>query len=359
MDGWDFFFTIVGIGLVILVLLDVFLVTFHLDIDGILLPRIQNGVWAFFSFLSKKFRRQRRQIIAMAGPVMIAGTFISWICLFFLGFALIVSPHIQTSFRAEEALGKLNFLDALYYSGGTGAVLGFGDITPLRGWLQFLAVIQAAFGFALLSGVVTYMLNVAIGVSRRNRMAEEVLTQTDQTGKGVLFVARSLKVEGVPLLWTRYQSLLSSLQDVREKMHQFPILDLYYRSADRDRDPEPMIRTLAEIAIAGQLASREPSASSIRQVSLELGQSTILLMQTIARKYMRAKVLVEICNPKPTSEDQKRVQETLAHLKRQLAPEFDLKDAGDDTELVKLACRTRIFLTELDSLTGWKLDHPD
>jgi hypothetical protein len=61
----------------------------------------------------------------------LVATLFVWVGLFILAFALMVWPHMNgAAFSSASGLEPLGFVDALYYSGGTGTVLRFGDITP-------------------------------------------------------------------------------------------------------------------------------------------------------------------------------------------------------------------------------------
>ena len=55
-------------------------------------------------------------------------TLLVWVGLFIVAFALMAWPHVNgEAFSSPNDLEPLGFVDALYYSGGTGTVLGFAE----------------------------------------------------------------------------------------------------------------------------------------------------------------------------------------------------------------------------------------
>jgi hypothetical protein len=182
----------------IVILLDVVLSVFHLDLSGPISTATQRAISRFMVLLSKRFRWARRNLLALIGPAAMVSTLLVWVGLFILAFALMVWPHVNgESFSRTSGLEPLGFIDALYYSGGTGTVLGFGDITPQSPVWKILAFVEAGLGFALMTAIITYMLTVTSAVAERNALANEVLAETDQAGDGVNHLILSFNYEGV------------------------------------------------------------------------------------------------------------------------------------------------------------------
>ncbi len=352
MDFLDLVIIVSGTFLVLLVLLDVFLAVLHIDISGIIAPRIFRFIWRSAIFLSSALPRLRRQILALAGPVMMVSIFLIWIGLFILGFSLIYWRNLP-SYRGEAELGPLGFIDALYYSGITGTVLGYGDISPLTGAMKACAFIQSGLGFALLTGIVAYLLSVSGGVTQRNSLALFLSAATQGGEGGIRFLTRSLESTGADL-FERLFFLCHSLQGLHERMHQFPILDLFYRSLDRLRDPEPMLLALTEIAIGAQLLTLSPTHRRLRPVAEELGWTIENTMKLFARQYMGRDLLEQLENPKPETVDRDYLEEIRNRLDAHLAQPLSALDGAQSALL--LACRRRVFFTDLARFTGWQRD---
>src|ERR671914_33127 len=131
MEWWGLPVTVLGAAMAIVILLDVVLSVFHLDLSGPISTATQRAISRFMVLLSKRFRWARRSLLALIGPAAIVSTLFVWVGLFILAFALMVWPHMNgEAFSRASGLEPLGFIDALYFSGGAGTVLGFGGITP-------------------------------------------------------------------------------------------------------------------------------------------------------------------------------------------------------------------------------------
>jgi hypothetical protein len=355
MEPLDLLFVSFGIALILLALLDVFLAVLHLDISGVFAPRIFRIIWKCAVFLARRFSGIRRQILALAGPVMMVLIFLIWIGLFTFGFALIYWRNLS-SYRSETELGTLGFIDALYYSGITGTVLGYGDISPISGAMKLCAFIQSGLGFALLTGIVTYLLSVSNGVTLRNSLTLHLAAATKGGTDGVHLLVRCLQSRAQSDLPERFTYLNNSLQKLHEKMHQFPILDLFYRSRDPLRDPEPMLLSMTEICAAGHILSLTPSHSRLRPMAEELGWTITNTMKLFAKQYLGQSLCHKIEEPEPEQIDRdylEQIRNTLSpHLSESFPPTYQ-----DSTEALFLVCRRRIFFEELDRFTDWQSDH--
>src|SRR5918999_1400070 len=209
MEWWGWPVTALGVVMAIAILLDVVLSVFHLDLSGPISTATQRAIARFM-----------------------------------------VLPHMnEESFSSASGLEPLSFIDALYYSGGTGMVLGYGDITPQSPVWKILAFVEAGLGFALMTAIITYMLTVTSAVAERNALANEVLGETDQAGHAVNHLILSFNYEDVSGLHNRLQGLLDGLQGLRARLRELPVIELYYRSRDPSRDFEPMMRAITEMTI--------------------------------------------------------------------------------------------------------------
>lgn len=304
--------------------------------------------------LTRLFPLSRSSLVAMAGPLMIVTTITAWIGLFILGFALIYWPYLHY-FRSDDEFVVLGFIHALYFSGGTATVLGFGDISPLSGALQVISFIQAGLGFALLTGILTYLINVVSGVSERNALALRLWTITGCTGDGTVAVVRALKHEEIADLRLRLQSLHDVLYIIHQKMYQFPILDLFYRSHQLIYSPEYMIRSAAQIAIASQILATAPTYRRLTNVAEELGEVSLNLMILITQQHLSNVLMQKLKYPEPEMIDEQQLQEIQTILS---GTNVDLKlsDLAPNRKTLELICRLRVFLKEADEFTSWRMD---
>jgi hypothetical protein len=193
VEPWGYAAMMLGAALVLWSLIEVWLTIYHKDLDGPATRALQSAVWRVFHLSGRTWRDARRMLLSFAGPVMVLATFGLWVVLFLLGSALMVWPNLAEGYRTEDELGDLGFIDALYYAGVTGTVLGYGDITPLTPLLKVLTFFISGYGFILLGGGITYLLSVVNGASRRNVLALRVRAATHRTGDGVLLIQDAMQ----------------------------------------------------------------------------------------------------------------------------------------------------------------------
>jgi hypothetical protein len=122
MNAWDWIASVGGALLIFTMLVEVVVTVLHPDLDGAIVRAVHRIIWRALILTSRGFRRGRRALLALAGPIMMTATLLVWVGMFIVGFALIVWPHLDAEFLAAEELGRLDFVDALYFSGVTGTV---------------------------------------------------------------------------------------------------------------------------------------------------------------------------------------------------------------------------------------------
>ena len=354
MDLVSWSATLAGVILLLVTLWDVLLAVLHIDDTGFLGARIQGGIWRASVAAARRSPRLRGSLLALAGPLMIVVTLTVWIALFILGFALIFWPHLH-HFRSDDELGVLTFVDALYFSGITGTVLGYGDLTPLTPGLRILAFVESGLGFALLTGIVTYLISIVTGVAARNALAVRLDGESGGTGDGAELVARCVEYESVGDLRSRLQSLLSEVHHVQEKMRQFPMLELYQRSRSAQRDPDRMLATFVDAALASRIVASEEGMQRLRPIAEEMQASAEQLMDAVATHHMRRNVHEALREATIHDDDRARVERIRAVLSERLRSDF-VALAGEDAGVHQLASRSRVFFDELDHVTGWRME---
>ncbi len=344
-----------GVILVLIIVCDIILTVLHVDTDGVIAGAIFRVVWKAAMRIIRFRPRYRRNVVAMSCPAMIVAAIAVWIGLYILGFTFIYWPYLEY-FRASDEWDVLGFVDALYFSGITAAVLGYGDITPLSGALQITAVIQAALGFALLTGIITYLISIVSGVSDRNALSLRLWAETGRSGYGVDAIIRSLKNEEPEDLRLRLQTLLISMHTIHQKMHQFPILDLFYRSKDPIYSPEFMIRSISQMAIATQILSTDKRFKRLTNIAEELGKVAYELMFIIVKQHLSKDLKGHLKNPSPDHIDEEEYKNICKSM-TDVLPGLNLMDAAQNGKVLELIFQLRLVLNQLDIFTGWRMDN--
>lgn len=353
MELWEVLVTILGLALMAAALLDVCSAVLHVDSNGMIGVRVQNAIWRLLVGCSRRLPQSRRSLLALAGPAMVLATSFVWLALFVLGASLVVWPNLDL-YRMDDEHDVLTYIDALYYSGVTATVLGYGDITPLSGWLQVFGFIVSGLGFALLTGVLTYLLNVVSGGTERDGLASRLFAETGRSGSGVKAIGRYMTYQDADALAVRLQALADHVHGVQEKMHQFPILDLFYRSKNPAQDPELIIRSTAEMALAAQLLAQDEDKQQLVPAAEDLGQGALNIMLLIADQYLGPDVVEQLHQASAVEEDDREVARIASLLSEHLSQAPDAY-AGSPAAL-KLATQLRVFFDALEPFTGWSLD---
>ncbi|RFU19084.1 RHS repeat-associated core domain-containing protein [Geodermatophilus marinus] len=156
--------TVAGAVVVALVLREVFQTLFVPTRRG-------RATRAVFTLLWRASRLPGRgRPSGLAGPLAMVAVITLWGLGVVLGGALVYWPHLPDGFSYDPTLGpggRAGLVDAVYVSLVTTATLGFGDVVPTAGWLRVVVPLQAIVGFALLTGAVSWVMQMYPALNRR------------------------------------------------------------------------------------------------------------------------------------------------------------------------------------------------
>jgi hypothetical protein len=357
MVWWGWVANVAGALLVLSMILEVLVTVLHSDADGPAAQAVHRALWRIVMIATRSPGPRRRVALSMAAPLMMMATLVLWVSLFILGFALVYWPHLEHGFVATRSGAVFRgFVDALYMSGVTGTVLGYGDITPAAGWLKVLCVTQSAIGFALLSGIVAWFVGIVGGLHDRIALAARLHDASGGTDDGVELLIRLVRTESPSMTHARLLSIDAALQALGARFRQYPILDIYYRSRRPHDDPEVMLRTLADATAAGRLLGEDPRFSELRAAFEDLDRTLVGVFRHVADQYLPRTVRAALASPSPDAPDRGH----LAAIEARLARSFERLSRSDADEsranALELVHRARVTLDALDELTGWRSD---
>jgi hypothetical protein len=135
------------------------------------------------------------------------------------------------------------------------------------------------------------------------------------------------------------------------------VLDLYYRSRDPSRDFEPMMRAITEMAIAGQLLCSDEQAKRLYLTVEGLVRATTDVMDLVVARHMSGEVRDKFQHPEPEPRDVKFLEGIRGRLAESISTACLTNSMDGNEAALDLACRLRLFLKEMDRLTGWSIDH--
>ncbi|HSO89635.1 MAG TPA: ion channel, partial [Arthrobacter sp.] len=181
MDFEGTLWTILGAGLVLLMLVDVFRTLLYPHGSGPLGRAIMRGFW----LVSRKLRGRGSFI---AAPLAMAAVIGAWAALAAIGWALLYLPHLPAGFIHGAGVPQRDdFAEALYISLVTLSTVGFGEIVPADPLLRLVVALQAVTGFGLLTATVTWILQTYPALNRRRTLAHQLSLFKEAAGPaGVL-----------------------------------------------------------------------------------------------------------------------------------------------------------------------------
>ena len=168
MDFEDTLWTVLGAGLVLLMLVDVFRTLLYPHGSGPVGRAIMRGFW-----LVSRNLRGRGSFIA--APLAMAAVIGAWAGLAAIGWALLYLPHLPAGFVHGAGVPQRgDFGEALYISLVTLSTVGFGEIVPAHPLLRLVVALQAVTGFGLLTATVTWILQTYPALNRRRALAHQL-----------------------------------------------------------------------------------------------------------------------------------------------------------------------------------------
>ena len=160
--------TVLGAGLILLMLADVFHTLLYPHGSGPAGRAIMRGVWV----LTKTVRGRAS---SAAAPLAMAAVIAAWASLAAVGWALLYLPHVPDGFVYRTGVPQHgDFAEALYISMVSLSTAGFGEIVAADPLLRLVSALQAITGFGLLTATVTWILQTYPALNRRRALAHQL-----------------------------------------------------------------------------------------------------------------------------------------------------------------------------------------
>jgi hypothetical protein len=207
---------LLGCLLLALVALDVFRTVLLPSARGLVDRSWVRLLWRTATVLPGKWARQA------AGPLSIALTIATWVCLLWLAFALVYLPSVDSlGYSSDVQFQGSDLVAALYLSGTVLTTLGLGDVAAQTDGLRMVVVLQSGAGLALFTAAIGYLPAIYTVVSDLRTSAEAVSDlQVDSPRRAVELLDEN------PVL-----TLESVRRDViasRQHLLRFPVLHWFH-----------------------------------------------------------------------------------------------------------------------------------
>lgn len=243
MDFTGVLWTVLGAGLILLMLADVFHTLLYPHGSGPAGRAIMRAFWA----LSRKLRGRASSI---AAPLAMATVIAAWASLAIIGWALLYLPHLPDGFVYGAGVPPhADFAEALYISMVTLSTVGFGEIVAAHPLLRLVSALQAVTGFGLLTATVSWILQTYPALNRRRALAHQLNLFREAAGPGGLAALDPRQAAGL------LESMASNVATISIDLVAFH--ETYYF-----REVEPRASLPATISYAHELASQATGSDS-------------------------------------------------------------------------------------------------
>jgi hypothetical protein len=220
--------TACGVVLLFVVAYDVYATILHARArSGPVSEALNRGVWRAAHFVAFRVTRARRhRLLNGVGPLLLPSLIVAYIILLICAFALIYYPRMPAQFTSTTQDSSPAWMEALYFSGTTLTTLGYGDIAPRTIEMRFVAMAEAATGFALISLAVTYLLSVYSALERKRAVALAFYHQAEQGADVAGFITHHFVRGNFYGLEAALRTATRDLQGLLESHIEHPVI--YY-----------------------------------------------------------------------------------------------------------------------------------
>ena len=218
-----------GFLVLALVLLDVFLTVLYARLGtGILAPRISQGVWRLFLWVSRPLGRQRRVAMSFCGPVILGVLVVTWALGLTLGTALVIHPVLGTAVRASSGPTPTDFLTAMYVGGNSVSIVGGSNFSPQTGAFKCFFLFNSLLGLSVVSLTLTYLMQIYSALQRRNALGLRVYLFSAQREDAAELIARLGPQGQFQSGYANLSELSGAVAEMKETHHFYPVL-FYFR----------------------------------------------------------------------------------------------------------------------------------
>ncbi|GAB3174701.1 potassium channel family protein [Telluribacter humicola] len=216
------FLEIVGIVVVIWTFIEGLWTTIWVDGNsGPLTSRLTSWFWKMLRLV---VGNRNHKLLSLAGPLVLFGTVAVYILLIWLGWTLIF--YAQSDAIVNSSTTALpDFSDVLWYIAYTMFTVGNGGFIPNGNTWQVLSAFVAFSGMAMVTLMITYLLQVVAAVAQKRALASQI-TGVGQTAEE--FVIKQWDKDSFGAIELQLSSLSQQLAQITEQHLSFPILHFYH-----------------------------------------------------------------------------------------------------------------------------------
>ena len=218
----DLAFITVGAFLVLVVWFDFIATALTASESGPLSRRISYGIWRIARMINKGI--DSHSFLATVGPLIIIVMINIWVFAVWAGWSLIYIGGGDAVLNSTTKV-PADISSIIYFVGFTLTTLGTGDYVPADGFWQFLTVLTAFNGLALITLSITYAIPVVQAAAVKRTVARHISVMGETAGEMASHWARDGHFQGLD---SYFNALTPMILDVAQKHLAYPILHYYH-----------------------------------------------------------------------------------------------------------------------------------
>jgi hypothetical protein len=246
------------------------------------------AVWGVARPLAFRLSRQRRHhLLNLIGPILMPVLIILYLVLLICGFALIYYPRMPAEFSVLPTAVSSPSIESLYFSGVTLVTVGYGDITPRTLFMRFIALIEGASGFALISLAVTYLITVYSALTRKRIVALSFYHQAEEGANIAGFISHHFVAGRFYGFEAVMRMAARDINELQESHAEHPIIHYFHPVAVHKSMPRVFFIVLETCAVIKACLDEDEYPETYRhpEVStLEAGSLHVLSQLIISLK---------------------------------------------------------------------------
>ncbi len=316
----NFFTTIFGISLILMVVHDVYATILHgRGRTGPVSEALNHTVWYVARLIALRLPRSRRhRFLNLFGPALLPALVVIYILLLAVGYALIYYPRMPGSFTVDPQATNAQWIESIYFSGTTLTTVGYGDIAPRTMVMRFVALVESASGFALISLAVTYLLTVYSSLQRKRAVALSLYHQSEEGADVARFITHHFVQNRFVGLELTLQLAARDLNEMLEAHFEHPVIHYFHPIEVYRNMPRVLFILLETCAIVRSCLDENEYAETRDHPEVRTLESTAVYVLNRLVESLGLKKEAETVSSSSTKEDtarwRRRFRQTMERL---------------------------------------------
>jgi hypothetical protein len=217
---------VLGAVIVLVALADLFVTVFNYDGFSFIANRLHGVLWKGMRGLARPLpERARHAALSLGSASMLPATYVLWLGLEVVGFALLYLAGLHGHAFARTHVGR-GFGDALYLSGGAISSLTFGDAVPRTTLARALVDLETIIGLTTFTLALGYVVTTFDVLKTLDGLHATVRRHAEDPSRPSSILARHFRGGQPSELPGLLQAISERLEEYDEGLRRYPVV--YY-----------------------------------------------------------------------------------------------------------------------------------